>query len=294
MEIIARILSASLPVTATYALLGLSWVIIFRTSRVRNFAVGQFIILVPYVLFGLSETLGLPLWAGLPLSLAIGTAISVGSYRLIVARLVGQPLFAQIILTFGLAIVLDRAIAIVWGQGPRILDSLASAITWPPLRLGDSFIVSSTTVAMWSVVLVMYGGVSALLRRSRIGLEMRATAGSPHLAALSGVNVAATIAVAWGISLLSASLAGVVYSAANILTPSTVQLGLRGIAPAFVGGLDSVGGTLAGAAIIAVIEVVSIMAFGAEVRDAVAWLMILGVLWLRPQGLFGTREIVRA
>lgn len=290
MDLLPGIISAAIGLSATYALIALAWVIIYRTSYVLNFATGQMLVLGAFVYFQFAQPFGLPTWASVALALLLTIVTSVAIFRLLVARLVGQPAFAPIILMFGVAILIDRFVAITWGTAPRVLD--------PPFpnevfRLPFGIVVTSFGVATLLAAAAVFAPTVVFLRRTRAGIAMTAVAENPVLAGLSGIDVRWTAGLAWAIAAVAATMAGVTYSYAGLLSPASVHLGLRGIAPAFVGGLDSVSGVVAGAVLVGVFETVAVVLLGGQARDAAAWFAIFVVLLVRPQGLFGAEEIRR-
>jgi branched-chain amino acid transport system permease protein len=123
---------------------------------------------------------------------------------------------------------------------------------------------------------------------------MRVTAEDPILAAQSGVRVDRVYIVGWWIAITVASLAGILYAYNTALSPGIGDsLGLRGIAPALVGGLDSVKGVIPGALLVALAEVLGVRLLGGEMQDVTAWLVILVVLLIKPNGLFGSSSVIR-
>jgi branched-chain amino acid transport system permease protein len=145
-----------------------------------------------------------------------------------------------------------------------------------------------TLAALVSVIVLVLG-----LGRTRLGVQMRATAEWPLLASQSGVNVSVIAAVSWAVAGVLITFGGIVYAQQSMVSPSLSDLGLRGIAPALLGGLDSIPGAILGSLIVAIAQNLGVFWFGGGAADVAAYLVILMVLAVRPTGLFGAREIRR-
>jgi branched-chain amino acid transport system permease protein len=133
----------------------------------------------------------------------------------------------------------------------------------------------------------------AFMRLSKRGVQMRATAENPVLASQRGINVDMIFVIAFAVAVAAATLAGISFSYSNVLAPSIAALGLRGLAPALVGGMDSIGGALIGSVVVAFIETAAVTQWGGDIKDMAAFLVLLVALAVRPHGLFGTPEIRR-
>ena len=156
-------------------------------------------------------------------------------------------------------------------------------------------LLGGARISMWSAVLVgttvlVYVALFAFLRFGRWGMRMRAAGQNPLLAAQRGVNLHAIYALAWGLSTLTGSIAGMLIALDSGLDQSMVVIGLKAFAPALVGGLDSLLGALIGAVIVAGAEVLAIHYVDPLLSDVVPFLVLLAALIVRPWGLFGTRE----
>jgi branched-chain amino acid transport system permease protein len=283
------VLINSVVLSGVYVLLALGWVIIYRATGVLNFAEGQMVLLGVFVYYTLVATESVTWWLALILALVIMGIIGALSYASLLRPISSQPLFSQIVLTMGLAIVIDAAIGIIWGPSTRSL----------PLPFHDSVyhigntpvtLIDLSTIAAAVVAVVVLG---ITLGRSRLGLRMRAAAEHPLLASQSGINITHVAAISWAISGALITLGGVAYAQQSLVSNNLTDLGLRGIAPALLGGLDSITGALVGAVIISLAENLGVLWLGASSEDVAAFVVILVILIIRPYGLFGSREIRR-
>jgi len=160
----------------------------------------------------------------------------------------------------------------------------------PGMTKTCSVSVLACAALMVIMTAVVYGGLFAFLRFGRWGVRMRAAGQNPLLAAQRGVNLNAIYALAWALSSLSGSIAGMLIALDSGLDQTMVVIGLKAFAPALVGGLDSLIGALLGSLIVAAAEVLAIHYIDPLLSDVVPFLVLIAMLIVRPWGLFGTRE----
>lgn len=281
-------LLASVGTSAGYALVGLAWVIIYRTTGLLNFATGSLLVLAAFGFSTLAASLPIGLAALAVLLLSAGGGVAI--YSAALRPLAGQPTFSAVVLTLGLSIVISSVVSIVWGRDNRVLPPPFVNETY---HVGESLITKYQIAAVLACV-VLFSVTLLFLKFSRFGLQMRACAESPLLASQSGVRIGAVFALAWAIAMVAICIGGISTSyTTGILTTAHAALGLRAVAPALIGGLDSVGGVLFGAVIAALVENLAVVYIGAEVQSVALFLVLLVVLLIRPYGLFGTPEVRR-
>lgn len=290
LDLLPDVLVNSAVLGSVYALIALGWVFIYRASRVFNFATGQFLLFGTYLFFWLSTTQSFPIWVAILGAVVLTAVTGAIVYYVLLKPLAGQPIFTAVILTLGLAIVMTRLVRIVWGSGPK---SLRKPTDVEAFQLPGGAVLTNYGVVTIAVTLLVFGGLILFLRRSRLGVQMRAAAEQPLLASQTGIQINRVFAVSWAIAVAVAALAGFSHAYTTVLNPDIEHIGIRGIAPALVGGLDSVGGALAGGLLVAVVENVLALYLGPQVRVAAAFFALFLVLILRPSGLFGTAEIRR-
>jgi branched-chain amino acid transport system permease protein len=287
---IGDIILSAFVLSGSYVLLGLSWVIIFRATRVLNLAVGQFMALGAYLAFALLVTLHIPFLLTMLLAV-ISIALFAGmTFHLFVRPLHGQPHFVVVVLTIGWSIVIGGAISIIWGPDLHVLPQPVHNTIYP-LPAGAR--LSTYGGATMAVAFVLGAALIAFFRFSRLGMRMRAASELPVLASQSGVNITILFFIAWALAGVTATLAGVGYGYTNVVSPSVAQVGLRGLTPALIGGFESLPGTIAGAVILAFVETLGVRLLGGDAEDAVVAAVLFIFLMLRPTGVFGEREVRR-
>ena len=291
MSTFGNILVSTLVQGSLYAILGAGIVVLFRSTGVVSFAQGAFVVVGAYVFYYLNARVGVPFYAALLLALLSMFVIGSLIYLLMFRRLTGAETFVLVIATLGLNVVIQTVVILSAGVNlitpPEVL-SLATLGVWHGLGIAPYQIF--TIVAAGTLLIVL----QLILSRKRLGSQMRSVADNTLLAALMKVHVHRMSALAWGIAATCAGLAGVCLSLQTPLDPIGLQdIGLVVLAGVMLGGIDSVTGALAGGLLLALVQQLSITWFGGQWSDPVSYLVLLGVLLVRPQGLYGSKGIVR-
>ncbi len=274
---------------AIYALLACGYVMIYRVSRVMNMAHGELTMLGAYLLFTTAS-----LFVGHPV-IAIATAVvsslAVGVlvYVLLMRKMTGEMVLAAILTTIAIGILLRGLVVLIWSAAQQH-PLQALRLSNPPIELVGGARISTCAAIIVLMTVVVYGSLFVFLRFGRWGVRMRAAGQNPLLAAQRGVNLNAIYALAWGLSALTGSIAGMLIALDSGLDQTMVVIGLKAFAPALVGGLDSLVGALVGALIVAGAEVLAIHYIDPLLSDVVPFLVLIATLIVRPWGLFGTRE----
>ncbi len=274
---------------AIYALLACGYVLIYRVSRVLNMAHGEIAMLGAYLLYTTASLfVGNPFTA---IAVAVVMSLTVGVlvYVLLMRKMTGEMVLAAILTTIAIGILLRGLIVLIWSAAQQHpLEALH--FSNPSIGLFGGARISACAALMVVMTAVVYGGLFAFLRFGRWGVRMRAAGQNPLLAAQRGVNLNAVYALAWALSSLSGSIAGMLIALDSGLDQTMVVIGLKAFAPALVGGLDSLLGALLGSLIVAAAEVLAIHYIDPLLSDVVPFLVLIAMLTVRPWGLFGTRE----
>jgi branched-chain amino acid transport system permease protein len=274
---------------AIYALIACGYVLIYRVSRVLNLAHGELMMLGAYLLFTTASLFaGHPiaaLLAALLLSIAVGALV----YLFLMRKMTGEMVLAAVLTTVALGVLLRGLVVLIWtGQERYPLQALNFAN--PPIELWGGARISTVAAALVLVTGATYLCLFAFLRFGRWGVRMRAAGQNPLLAAQRGIDLHAVYALAWSLSTLTGSIAGMLIALDSGLNSTMVVIGLKAFPAALVGGLDSLIGALAGSLIVAAAEVLLIHYVDPLLSDVVPFLVLIAMLIVRPWGLFGTRE----
>jgi len=278
---------------AVYALIALAFVVVYKASRMINFALGE------WVMFGSRLTAAGVHGAGLGPASALAfagaamVALALAFNRAVLRRLVGQPLIGVIMVTLGLG-------ALLRGVAPLLFGGLPAAIPLPipeePLVIFGIRIPAGRLVAL-AVAAAAIAGVSAFFRWSRTGVALRALADDQQVALSVGIDVHRHLAIAWGMVGVLAVIGGTLWTLVTGGGFSLVLLGLKVFPIVVIGGLDSIVGSIVGAVAIGLLE--SLTAgyvdplLGAGFSSVAPYVLLLGVLFVRPHGIFGRPEARR-
>ena len=278
-----------LVLASLYVLLGVGYVLVYRASRVLNLAQGDLMMLGGYALYATATTVSAAPVVAFPAALAAGALTGVLVYVLLMRPMAGHPIFAAVLVTVSLGIVLRVAVVLVYTDQIRYPGQVM-ALPNEPLRLPGGAAISTLDALTVLAAAVLVGGLFAFLRGSRLGIRMRAAGERPLLAAQRGIDFNAVFALSWALAALAGALAGSLYASNVRLDPSLGVLGLKAFAVALVGGLDSIGGVVVGALIVAAVEVLTIRHVNPLLSEVSPFLCLLVMLLVRPWGLWGTRE----
>jgi branched-chain amino acid transport system permease protein len=276
---------------STYALLAAGIVIIYKASRVVNFAHGELAIVGAYVFhsagFLTGATLTGPSLAAAAALAAAGSALfGVLIYFALMRRLLGRPTFIAAMVTIGLAIILKAAIVVIWKS-----RSVGIPIGRQPLYnfAGGGRIAWIELISIL-ICIAAFAALAVFFQYTRLGRQFRGAAENPLLAAQRQVNINFILALAWGLAVFAAALAGVLFGSRSMLSPQSTIIGLSGLTAALVGGLDSLRGAAIGGMLVAAATYLTARLISPTLAETVPFLILLAVMSWRPWGLFGTVE----
>lgn len=278
------ILISGLINSGVYALLALGFSLIFGVARIVNIAHTAFYMLASYALYGMLVIGGVPLLLAIPLAVAAVVALSLVCYKLVIEP-VRQHESAVLIATIALALIFQESLLVSFGGSflgiPNAVEGVTSIIgvRVSYQRLIILVVVAVTLVATWY-----------LLNRTRLGLAIRAAANDQEIANVMGMNVNRVAMYTVGISVGLAAIAGVVVAPVFVVDPLMWLSPLvTMLAIVVLGGLGSLKGSVIGAFIIGYVEAITVFSVpsGSYLKGAVALSIMILVLLIRPEGLFG-------
>lgn len=269
---------------AIYALVALSLCVVYRSTTVVNFGHGDLVMAGAFVVYVMVVLAGLPFlasaFAAVVLLFILGLCIEVG----LIERIKAGPHIGFALMCIGFGYVLRGIARAGWGREvlpmPRVLD-------FPPLLMGD-LVVTGDSLVIFAVVAVLLGAFFLLFYRSSAGRVMQAVCQSERGAGLVGINVRAFHGVMWGAGAALGAAGGVLVAPITLLHPNLGAIFLiKGFAAMTLGGFGSFGGAVAGGLILGVAEQLVGGYVSTKMIDITAYLVIILVLALRPNGLFG-------
>ena len=280
-----QILIQAMLLSGLYALIAMGFMLIFSIGRTLNLAYGAYLMIGGYVYFWLSQQLGLPQVVGCAGAVLVGVIMGLLKHQLIVRPLKGDHVSVEIS-TLILAVVLQAGIVLVFGDSSKILLPIVPGV----VSVGGAsvtFNILTATVISWVIILLLY----EFIRKTHTGRAMQAVSMDAKGAAISGIDPDRINLITWGISGGLGAIGGVFFASYTQLSPSMwVAPLIISVAVVIVGGIGSIIGTLIVAHIIGFLEVIVVAVFAPELRGVFTMILIIGVLVLRPQGLFGREE----
>lgn len=281
---LANIVVNTLINAGVYALLGLGFSLTFGVARIINLTHTAFYMLAAYFIFTAVSTLGLNAGAGILLSILLVGMIGVICYKFLIDPLQEHET-TVLIVTIALALVLQEIMLISYGGHFRGVPSLVSGFTTIfGVRVTNQYLLAI------AVLITILACVWLLLAKTNLGLAIRVTAQDREVANLMGINVSLISMITMGLSTMLAATAGALVAPIFILEPRMWLQPLTVVlAIVVLGGMGSLKGSIYGALIIALVEtlVVFLIPMGSFLRGAVALAIMISILLIRPEGLFG-------
>ncbi|MGD8986071.1 MAG: branched-chain amino acid ABC transporter permease [Desulfobacteraceae bacterium] len=288
-----QLVASGIAVGCLYALIALGFVLILKATDILNFAQGEVIMISAFICYFLVTTFHLPFLLAFLLTCISAAFMGVLTERVILRPMLGEPVFAVVMVTIGLSIFLRSLVGIIFGHNNLVFPS-----PFPKETVKISGIILSQTeiwimISTLALIIVFF----VFFKYSRTGLAMRGTADDQKVAMLMGISVKRVFALIWGVSFVTGGIAGIFL--ANIMV---INLGLAFVAvsafPAIIlGGLESIPGAIIGGLAIGIMENLAggylDQVIGGGVKDVTPFVVLFLVLMIRPYGLFGKKEIER-
>lgn len=274
-----------------YGAVALGIVLIFKSSGVANFAQGAMAMIGGYLVW-MIVNLGLSVWLAIPLAMVLMFIFGLLAERVLLRRMVGQPIIMIVMLTLGLEIFLRGLGPGLAGSTPKKIDL---GLGMAPLIIGDMFINRTYLVGgLVSLVLII---LSLLFFRTHTGTKLRAVS-NDHVSSWSvGISVERAVGISWGLAGICAVGAGTVWGAVQGVDWSISSLLLPAVAVVILGGFDSIAGVLVGGLLLGILGSVipgyvdSMV--GGSTQNIVISVAILLTILIRPYGMFGREDVER-
>jgi branched-chain amino acid transport system permease protein len=274
---------------SVYALTALAYTLIFNATQVINFSQGQMVMLGGMVAVALRGA-GLPLWGCFVISV-----VGVGLVSMVVEEAAVRPLLragilAQVVATVGAALVIETLVMIAWGREPVPLPPFTGE---DPIKLAGATI---TPQGLWVIGLtvVIVAGLQLFYQKTLFGKAVRACAVDPMSARLQGISYRRVVLFSFALSGAISAAAGVAITPISFMSfHSGSMLGLKGFAAATLGGLGCPLGAVLGGYALGIIEALGTGLVSSGYRDAISFVILLLVLFIRPRGLLGSKAVSR-
>lgn len=279
---------AGVAVGAVYGLVAMGFALIYKSTGLLNFAQGEMSMVTAYIAWTIATLVPGNLWIVAAGALVASVLLGLAIERVVMRPMLGEPIFATVMVTIALAVILRSAILLIWDPYPHDLDLGGRSI----IEIAGTRL-RTMQVAVMATLLAVSAGIWLFFKFSRIGKAMRAVASDRRAAQLMGISAARIHAIAWMGSSAIAGMAGVFFAMIYGVSPSLYHVGLKAFPATILGGLDSVLGSGFSGIIMGVAENLAAGYLAPTMKEIVGFIVIIAVLMIRPFGLFGEREIER-
>ena len=280
---------SGITVGAVYALVALGFTLIYNASDVVNFAQGEFVMLGGMITVFCYKA-GLPLPLAALLAIALTALIGIVFNKLAIETARGAPLVSIIIITIGASIFIQGVAQIVFDKQLHRFPAISG--DEPIKLLGATILPQSLWVIAGAVVI--FCGLWLFFTKTLLGRAVLATSNNRIAAQLVGININYVMALSFALSAAIGALAGVLVTPITLVSYQIgIALALKGFASAMLGGMGNPKGALVGGALLGLMEALTAGFISSNYKDAVAFLVILAVLFVMPQGLYGRKAMDR-
>ncbi len=293
MDFFLQLMLTGLMVGAIYSLVAVGFVLIYKASGIFNLAQGELLMIAAYMCWAFLVQAHLPLWLGLLLTLGAAALLGLVIERLALRPMIGQPLFAIVMITIALSIILKGIVTGIWrGSQYYFPEFLAAA----PMHLGG-VILSQQHLYCFVAAILAVVALTFYFNRTKSGLAMRAVAEDHQVAQSTGVSVKMVFAMTWAIAAIVSAIGGILLGSINGVNFNLSVLGLKALPVVLLGGLDSILGAIIAGLAVGVLENVAAgyldPLVGGGLQDVFPFIILLFVLLVKPYGLLGLRKIER-
>ncbi len=297
-----QLLVSGVSLGSVYALVSLGFVVVYRATGILNFAQVGLVVFGAFLTKNATDTWGWGFWPAVVVTMVATAALAVAIERVAVRRMLGRPLFATLVLTVGVLLILQAFVSTIWidFEGQRI------PAPWTGTHRIGSVTMLDIDIATAIVGALLLGGFFLVFRYTTAGLAMRATALDQEAALAQGINVARVVMWSWAIAGMLGVVAGTMLGAGaaplrgGLSAGGIAQVALAAFPAMVLGGLDSPLGSVVGGLIIGVASQLAagyqdayLSALGTGFDVVLPYVVMLTILLLRPAGLFGTNMVRR-
>ncbi len=295
MDYFLQLIISGLVIGSIYSLVALGFTVIYKATRVVNFAQGELLMFGAYVCYAVVVQNHVPFIPALFITMAFSALLALAIERLVLRPMIGEPIISIIMVTIGLALVLTSIVKAVWGTQimvyrPKLFPQTSVNIGGIPVSMEFlwCFILSIFLLAVFSL----------FFKYSKEGIAMRATAFSNQVAQSMGISVKKIFALSWVIASVVSALGGILIGNINGINSQLSHFGLKVFPAVILGGLDSILGAAIGGMAIGLLENLSDGFFKiylnvGGVKEVAPYIILVIILMVKPYGLFGTEEIER-
>ena len=269
-----------------YILLATGLNIIFGVMKLVNFAHGQLLMIGAYIAFTVTTALGLNFYLSMLVAMGVVALIGIGVERFTFRRVLGTDKLNEIFVSLGLIYMFENAADLLWGNTPQQIPSPLEGMY---LSLGGVNIRYDILLAILIVIVILVA-LFLLLKKTKIGLAMRATSQKSTASMLMGINTEKVYIVTFALGAALAGASGALYGIIFNFSPTVGALPtIKAFAIIIIGGLGSIPGAIVGGLLYGIAENTAVYLLGGVWQDAIAFALLIIVLVIRPTGIFGEK-----
>ncbi len=270
-----------------YGLIALGFVLIYKATETVSFAQGDLMMLGAFCGFGLLTVLGWPFWLAVPATVALMAVFGFVSERIVIRPILGQPAFAIVMLTIGFAYVARGLVTMIPGIGTEThtLPVPYKDAVW---RVGE-LVLNTEQMVVIIATGALCGVLFALFRYTKIGIAMQASSQNQLAAYYMGIPVQRLNSLVWALAAAVAAVAGLLLAPITFVHANMGFIGLKAFPAAVVGGFGSLPGAIVGGLVIGIVEALAGFYLPEGVKDVAAYVVVLVMLMVKPNGLFGEK-----
>ena len=279
-----------------YALVALGFVLIYKAAGVFNFAQGPMVFFAALTCVSLTE-LGLPLWAAILVSIGVMALLGLAIERIVLRPLVNQPEISLFMATIGLTFFIEGMAQLMWGSDVKRLDLGIEDVPMESMMNTFNIVISRFDVTAAAICALLVTGLALFFSRTKVGRALRAVADDHQAALAVGIPLQQIWGIVWGVAGFVALVAGLLWGSRNGVQFSLSFVALKALPVLILGGFTSVPGAIIGGLIIGSSEKLAEVYIGPFVGGGIEgwfpYVLALGFLLVRPEGLFGEKIIRR-
>jgi branched-chain amino acid transport system permease protein len=288
-----QLFASGIAVGCLYALIALGFVLIIKATDILNFAHGEVIMISSLLCYFLMAKYHFSFLTASLITILIAALMGVLTERLVLRPMLGEPIFAVVMITIGLSIFLRSMAGIIFGHDNYVFPS---PFPKEPIHLaGVTLSMTQIWVMICTALLVLIFFI--FFKYSRMGLAMRGTANNQETALLMGISTKRIFAMVWGIAFVTAAIAGIFLANVMVVNIGLTFTAISAFPAIILGGLESIPGAIIGGLAIGVIENLAggylDQMIGGGVKDVTPFVVLFLMLMFKPYGLFGKKEIER-
>lgn len=285
MEVL-QLLVSGISQGCVYGLIALGFVLIYKATEMVNFAQGDLMMFGAFFAYTYINLFDLPFYLAVPATIITMALIGALTERILIRPMIGEPHFAVLMLTIGIGFILRAIAGATWGNEPKSLSTpyAGGVFEFNGLILGYENVAIVVGTAILCLTLFLF------FRFTRLGIAMQAASQNQLAAYYVGIPVKKIYSLVWAISAAISAVAGILVAPVSLIDPLMGFIGIKAFAAAIVGGFGSLPGAIIGGLLIGIVEQFAGLYLPTGFSDVSAYVILLVMLLIRPQGIFATMQ----